>query len=69
DTATITVAKDTPPEVKLVSPEQLDVKLPRTGSLPLEVDVKDDFGVARRTCSSCPAAPRSARPTSSSQGT
>ena len=53
DTATITVAKDTPPEVKLVSPEQLDVKLPRTGSLPLEVDVKDDFGVARAVLEMC----------------
>jgi len=53
DTATIAVVKDTPPEIKLVSPEQLDLKLPRNGSLPLEYAIKDDFGLSRTTVEMC----------------
>ena len=53
DQASITVAKDTPPEVKLVTPEKLELKLPRNGSLPVEFEAKDDFGVARAVLEMC----------------
>ena len=53
ETATISVVKDTPPAIKLVSPEQLELKLPRNGSLPLEFAAKDDFGVVRAVLEIC----------------
>jgi hypothetical protein len=53
DAATITVVKDTPPEVKLVSPEETEVKLAKTGMLPLEYVIKDDFGLSRTVLEMC----------------
>jgi len=53
DTATITVVKDMPPDVSLVVPEKLELKLPRNGSLPIEFAAKDDFGVMRAVLEMC----------------
>lgn len=53
ESATITVAKDTPPDVSLVVPEKLDLKLPRNGILPIEFAAKDDFGVSRAVLEMC----------------
>ena len=53
DSASITVVKDTPPEVKLLSPEEAEVKLSKTGMLPLEYAVKDDFGLSRTVLEMC----------------
>ncbi|MBR1921485.1 MAG: hypothetical protein IJ829_05725, partial [Kiritimatiellae bacterium] len=53
DTASISVAKDTPPEVKLVSPDSLDLKLPTSGILPVEFAAKDDFGISRTVLEVC----------------
>lgn len=49
DESSVTVLKDAPPEVALVSPspEKTALKLPRTGSLPVEFTAKDDFGISR----------------------
>lgn len=53
DTASITIVKDTPPEVKLSAPEALELKLPVNGSLPIEFNIKDDFGLSRTTLEAC----------------
>ena len=43
----ITVVKDTPPTVELTVPEMSEIKLPRSGVLPVEFKAKDDFKVAK----------------------
>ncbi len=43
----VTVAKDTPPSVELTVPETAEIKLPRSGVLPVEFKAKDDFKVAK----------------------
>ena len=53
ESASITIVKDMPPEVKIVSPEALDLKLPINGSLPIEYTIKDDFGLSRTTLEAC----------------
>ena len=53
ETAHITVAKDAPPEIKLVEPETLALKLPRYGELPMAWEVKEDFGIAKTTLEMC----------------
>ena len=53
DSASITIVKDMPPEVKFIAPETLELKLPVNGSLPIEYNIKDDFGLARTTLEAC----------------
>ena len=53
ETSSITIVKDMPPEVKFVSPEKTDLRLPVNGSLPLEYSIKDDFGLSRTTLEVC----------------
>ena len=47
------VVSDGAPEVRLVVPEETSVKLPRFGELPLEWEVKEDFGVSRTVLEMC----------------
>lgn len=53
ESASVEVVKDTPPVVKLVTPEEREIKLPRSGVLPLEIEAKDDFGISRRVIELC----------------
>lgn len=51
--SSVTIVKDSPPEIKLLSPEKSDFRLPRIGSLPIVFAVKDDFGVKRSVVEVC----------------
>ena len=46
ETATVSVVKDTPPEITITDPTAAELRLPLTGELPLVYEIKEDFGVA-----------------------
>ena len=47
ENAAVTVVKDTPPTVELTTPDETEIKLPRTGVLPIAFRARDDFRVER----------------------
>lgn len=53
ETASIGTVKDTAPEVKIIEPEQSEVKLPLVGELPLGYEITDDFGLGKVFLEQC----------------
>ena len=47
ETASVSLVKDVPPEITLLQPASRELKLPSFGEMPLQFEVKEDFGLAR----------------------
>ena len=53
ETAAVTVAKDVPPAVTLIEPQQAEFNLPKAGELPIAFEIKEDFGISRVVLEMC----------------
>ena len=52
-TASIRTVKDTPPAVKVLIPEEKEFKLAKTGIIPINYEITDDFGLKDVTLEMC----------------